>query len=438
MKTSKVFQHADIDNIMLQAQNSLCGIIKEISDISRGAVDQHVFVVLCNDTLHKIPAVFLDSGILESTIGAKKVFLNGVVPHFKSLVQQDVELGAKIFGKYKELFDIGDFSTINNSTQLNEHISALQKAIEEYRVAAIQNLAKKQAELLGEQVAEEFNKVNVNNVRSTSIDLGACTDKIAELTAQLHVAEDIEAQKGINKAFLEKFKDANKDQNKSLELYLTDPAGDTTKDYKQDPEHLSALANLSFAEKIKDLSNDQEAKAKIMQRFVRTVLGRQKALREDTIPHIKKFIKLAAETQASDLLDKDVQILNKLLNRLTKNSLKEFAEAVKTDQTTVFFLKELGLQSVIDDPNSLTTTSTATSFPADIKVACKRRIDTAAEKTEELRLLITQAVNSYNTGITDTKKITPEMIALINDIPHAISEVLQPLYQSTTGSSRFF
>jgi|GEM_PF-1879282 hypothetical protein len=452
MKTSKVFQHADIDNIMLQAQNSLCGIIKEISDISRGAVDQHVFVVLGNEKKHDIEELFSTVSLQDSTVGAKQIFLEEVVRGFKATIQGNTtEAGDKILGeeKFKELFSkAGAFSNITEHAELNRHINGLKQALDVYLKEAVLDLAKKQAATLGEQLAENFNKVAVKfevtqdgkkQTQESTAQVAETAQAVEKLISMIHTSElGVEAQRSIHDSFLEKFKAHN--ENTALIDYVdrTVLQADDVKDYANNLEHLNNLGQKAFQAKIVSLTKDrqeaEETAGLIIKHFKAARLNRYKFVAETIFPKFKEFIVEAELTQNAQELETIKAELKHMLSGVSQVSYQQLKDMLLKDANISDILRGLKY----DLGPQLKTSGDSIGVPADIQKCCKERLAEATVAIQGVTKLIDAAVDTYNTAIHNEATINKATMDLINDIPHAISDILGSLYQSTTGSSRFF
>ena len=484
MKTSKIFQHGDLDSAILHAQNSLCGLINEIAAIAKNPVDAFVFVFLNNDVVHKIAEIEQNS-ILNSTTAAKKLFIDEVITALtgeldksKSSKRIDAEIQALI-GRVSQLGS-------TDPQKYNETIQKLFEVIRDYSKAVALDLAIKNAEVSATKVANTFagkeqelttlkdayykeyqdvlDKANKEKRAITDQEISALLIKKTEFeqnnavisqlkleilatageglqevykNVQLWTVEGADQQR-INTTFLTTFEAQH--HKALIDYFKNSKVPKEVEQYQTQPGQLincsgaayESMCNVICESLPEDLQNDLKAH-----------LNKLKSAKNEQTSAIKaeiiKFYKdLATKSDsAQDVAKTTIDALEAtkvdIQNRVQLLPPEVLAEITKQLQQEINFswLPPETLGGASTQEFVANVPKTIDAFSATFKKV--------EESKQTLSGLIGLIKQKYDLGIqaSDSKEIGQYMTSLVNDIPHAINAILPPEKQ-TTGSSRFF
>ena len=467
MKTSKVFQHANLDKALLQSQNSLIGIINEIADISSGAVDQHSFVVLNNAKKHEISGILHADTIKTSTFGAKKLFLTEVIQKLKTQLQAD---GITLPGsnKFPTILNDNFFDNATHAT-LNDGIEQLRHAFNAYLRSKTLELGKRHGHNLGVSVADILHALDTN-LSSTLKEVTATNEAdiqqkmqmfITQATTQLSMMDtlpDIRRSGGIiyapaqtdaNGQFIIGFSEAG--SKKSLtdvfKQYGVDAGAPTIKDYASNPEHLKAAMQLvivgcagsyqqkgaaEIAQAKKEAAEDQEMLVNI-EKF-KAFVARAETIMDSTT---------SSEITCPEVIFSEKGELATYIQGMPPRLFEGFKIAILQDPNIQTQTTALGyfdkLKDTSDEHEGFKDKTTATAIPAGIAQNCLHKLNEAKAFKATIEGALSESVLAYTDGMTSEDNANVKaQLTLINKIPHQLSSIFGNLKQSTTGSSRFF
>lgn len=432
------YSHANMDMEIFTARNSVCDLIGEITRVRNSKPDQNAFIYLSNDKFHAIQRVFQDANdngktIKDSTIGAKKLFLDAAVKEFASRLSDNNEINTQIKQNHKKFFNADDYKSPDAHEELNKDIDELHAAIEAYRQAVVLDLAKRQAEILGNNVAKEFNDTNdVDSETMTQNHANAIAENMDKLWG-----EDRQLQEKINEAFLVGFKNVNQ---KELPDYVENIQNkQELNNYKIDKTHLAELAKAAYTLHAASLKKTKEDTEKSAANTIAAFARRNAVLKEKAVllnDKLKKFINNAETTIDAKQLDDERKSLNVLLKDLPEFALKIIRTALEADSTCSNKLQLL--QFALPSEQEFIKSARAVATPADIQKCCEARLDAARNKHKLFSGEFILLSQEYQAAIANPSKIDSTIINSVNDFPHAIAHIFGDLRKSTTGSSRFF
>ncbi len=484
MKTSKVFQHRDLDSAILHAQNSLCGLINEIAAIAKNPVDAFAFVFLNNDVVHQIAGIEQNS-ILTSTTAAKKLFIDEVVGALTGELEKSAN-SDRIGTTIQRLIARVVALELKDPTKYNDTIQGLFDVVRDYSKAVALELAIKNAEVSATKVAQTFEKkekelttlkdtyhkeyqevvakANREKRAITEAEIAALLTKKTEFERQNEIISKLKSeivdtagvglqevykdarlwtvdgpdQQRINDTFLKTFKAQH--QRELISYFKDSKVPDEVAQYQINPGQLINCSGLAYESMCKviceslpeelrkdleshlnKLKSERDAKNAVIQAEI-VLLYQQLATKSDLAQDVTSTTIGSLEAIKKEIQDKVPLLPPETLTKITEQLQQKINFSWLLPQT-------LGGASTEEFVGNVPKTIDAFSETFKKVAASKQALS-------ELIGLIKQ---KYDLGIQagDSTDIGKHMISLVNDIPHAVNAILPP-EQQTTGSSRFF